>query len=122
MADYREQAIACVSGYVLPRQRQLYAQSGGDLDRMYSMPMDDEMYTHCVVEPGRVYSLGYPRCTCPRVLSGEVTDPEHCQCTKQSILYILRQLEPESRFTVEILDTVLRGGESCRFRITRETK
>jgi hypothetical protein len=29
-------------------------------------------------------------------------------------------LEPNSSFEVEILETVLRGAEHCRFRITKE--
>lgn len=82
--------------------------------------MDDDLYTGKVIEPGHVYELGYHKCTCSKVLSGEVTNPEHCECTRQSILYILNQLEPESIFEVEILETVLRGSEHCRFRITKK--
>ena len=63
--------------------------------------------------------IGYEKCTCPKVLSGQITDPDHCNCTRQSILYILSQQEPDSRFEVEIPETVLRGAEHCRFRITK---
>ena len=74
-----------------------------------------------VNEPGRVYELGYERCTCPKVLSGQITDPDQCNCSRQSILYILGRLEPNSSFEVEILETVLRGADYCRFRITKES-
>ena len=40
--------------------------------------------------------------------SGAIKEPEHCECTRQSILYILDRLEPASVFEVEILETVLR--------------
>ena len=66
------------------------------------------------------YELGYERCTCPKVLSGQITDPDQCNCSRQSILYILGRLEPSSDFEVEIIETVLRGAEHCRFRITKK--
>ena len=66
------------------------------------------------------YELGYERCTCPKVLSGQITDPDQCNCSRHSILYILGRLEPSSDFEVEIIETVLRGAEHCRFRITKK--
>lgn len=73
--------------------------------------MNNDLYTGKVIESGHVYELGYHKCTCPKELSGSAKDPEHCECTRQSILYILRQLEPDSMFEVDILEAVLRGSE-----------
>ena len=42
-----------------------------------------------------------------------------CECSRQSILYILSQLEPDSQFDVRIENTILRGGDCCTFRIMR---
>ena len=53
------------------------------------------------------------------VQSGQVTDLDQCECSRQSILYILSCLEPDSKFEVEILETILRGAEHCRFQITK---
>ena len=122
MNAYYEQAVACVRGYVLPAQRALYEQYQGDFDRIYTEGMGSDAYMGRVLEPGHVYELGYRRCTCPKVLSGEVTDPAHCECTRQSILYILNQLEPETDFQADILGTILRSSEDCRFRITVNRK
>lgn len=120
MENYFELAVSCVKDYVLPMQRQIYEECGGDFDKIYGEAMNSNLYTGKVIEPGHIYELGYPECTCPKVLSGAVSDPEHCECTRQSILYVLHQLEPASMFEVEILKTVLRGSEHCRFRITKE--
>ena len=57
--------------------------------------------------------------SCQKVLSGRVSEPEYCNCSRQSILYTFRRLEPSSVFEVEILETVLHGAEHCRFRITK---
>ena len=73
-----------------------------------------------VIEPGHKYELGYEKCTCPKVLSGKVTDPEQCECSRQSILFILSRMEPDSKFEVEILETILRGAEHCRFQISKD--
>ena len=117
---YYDQAVACVKDYVLPAQTELYRACGGDFDRLYRAAMNANGYFGKVIEPGHIYELGYEKCTYPKVLSGRSTDPEHCDCTGQSILYILGQQEPDSKFEVEIPETVLRGAEHCRFRITRD--
>ena len=67
-----------------------------------------------------VYELSYHSCACPKVLSGQISNPEQSECSRQSILYVLSQLEPNSSFQVEILESVLRGNEHCKFRITKK--
>lgn len=119
MNKYYEQAVACVKDYVLSAQRKLYEKCGGNFDVVYGESMDNEFYTGKVIEPGHIYELGYHSCTCQKVLSGQIRNPEQCECSRQSILYILSQLEPNSSFEVEILETIIRGGEHCKFRITK---
>ena len=116
---YYDQAVACVKDYVLPAQIKLYQSCDGNLDRVYGEAMNGNGYFGKVIESGHVYELGYEKCTCQKVLSGKVTDPELCECSRQSILYILNCLEPDSKFEVDVLETVLRGAEHCRFRITK---
>ena len=117
---YYDQAVTCVKDRVLPVQLELYRSCGGDLDKVYGEAMNGNGYFGKVIEPGRVYELGYEKCTCPMVLSGQVADPDQCNCSRQSILYILSRLEPDSDFEVEIVETVLRGAKHCRFRITKK--
>ena len=117
--EYYDQAVACVKDNVLPAQIKLYQSCDGNLDRVYGEAMNGNGYFGKVIESGHVYELGYEKCTCPKVLSGKVTDPEQCECSRQSILYILSCLEPDSKFEVDVLETVLRGAEQCRFRITK---
>ena len=120
--EYYDQAVACVKDYVLPTQIKLYQSCDGNLDRVYGEAMNGNGYFGKVIESGHVYELGYKKCTCLKVLSSKVTDPEQCECSRQSILYILSCLEPDSKFEVDVLETVLRGAEHCRFRITKNCK
>ena len=117
---YYKQAVACVKDRVLPAQMELYRSCNGDLDKIYGEVMNGNGYFGKVIVPGHVYELGYEKCTCPNVLSGQITDPEHCNCSRQSILYILSHQEPDSEFEVDILETILNGAEHCRFRITKK--
>ena len=117
---YYEQAVTCVTDRVLPAQMELYRACNGDLDRVYGGAMNGNGYFGKVIEPGHKYELGYEKCTCPKVLSGKVTDPEQCECSRQSILFILSRIEPDSKFEVEILETILRGAEHCRFQIRKD--
>ena len=117
--DYRKEAIECVRDYVLPLHKQIYAKYDGDFDRIYSEGYNSKSYQGRVIEPGRVYELSYLECSCPKVKCGLRSNPEQCECSRQSILYILSQLEPDSQFDVRIENTILRGGDRCTFRITR---
>ena len=116
---YREEAIECVKDHVLPLHKQIYAKYDGDFDRIYSEGYNSKSYQGRVIEPGKVYELSYSACSCPKVKCGLRSNPEQCECSRQSILYILSQLEPDSQFDVRIENTILRGGDRCTFRITR---
>ena len=117
--DYRKEAIDCVKDHVLPLHKQIYARYDGDFDRIYSEGYNGKSYQGRVIEPGKIYELSYSECSCPKVKCGLRSNPEQCECSRQSILYILSQLEPDSQFDVRIENTILSGGDRCTFRITR---
>ena len=100
---YREEAIECVKDHVLQIHKQIYAKYEGDFERIYT----------------KIYELSYLECTCPKVKCGLRNHPQQCECSRQSILYILLQLEPDSQFDVRIENTILRGSDRCTFRITK---
>ena len=118
--DYREKAVRCVRETVLPVQRAQFEECGRSLDAQYRKYGDTEGFFAKVLQPSHRYEVGYPKCVCPEVQRGDVTDPAHCECSRQSVLYILEQLLPEKRITVETVETVLSGGTCCRFLVTVE--
>lgn len=79
---YYDQAVVCVKDHVLPAQLELYESCNGDLDRVYDEAMNGSGYFGRVIEPGRVYELGYERCTCPK----DATAPGKASCTSSVIL------------------------------------
>jgi predicted ArsR family transcriptional regulator len=119
VVNYREEAIECVKDSVLPMHKRIYDKYNGDFDRIYTEAYNNNSYTGEVIVPGEVYELSYLECSCPKVNCGLRSCPEQCECSRQSILYILSQLEPDSKFDVQIVNTILRGGDRCTFRITK---
>ena len=115
---YRPCAEACVRDGVLVELRRQFEECGCDLDRQYAKYGRSPYFFADVVEPGTVYEMGYPRCLCPQVEAGFTAAPTHCECSRQSILYVLEELLPGREITVETLETVLDGGSECRFRVT----
>lgn len=97
--DYREKAVRCVRETVLPVQAAQFRACGCDLDAQYRKYGDTESFFAKVLQPGRLYEVGYPKCVCPEVLGGETADAAHCECSRQSVLYILEQLLPERHIT-----------------------
>ena len=117
---YRPSAENCVKGVVLAELRRQFEECGCDLDRQYAKYNRSEYFFAEIVEPGRVYEIGYPRCLCPMVDAGFVAAPTHCECSRQSILYVYQELIPGKTVRVEMLGTVLSGAPECRFRVTVE--
>ena len=116
--DYKKKAIDCVKDTVLPIQRAQFEECGCDLDEQYKKYGNTEMLIARIIEPGHIYEIGYPECVCDEVLSGEVTEASHCECSRNSILYILKDLLPDKDIQVETIHTVLGGAEDCRFKVT----
>ena len=117
---YRPSAVNCVKDVVLTELRRQFEECGCDLDRQYAKYNRSEYFFADIVEPGRVYEIGYPRCLCPQVEAGFVNAPTHCACARQSILYVYGELIPDKTVRVETLRTVLAGDSECRFRVTVE--
>lgn len=114
---YRPCAIDCVKGVVLHELRRQFEECGCDLDAQFTKYGDTEYLFAKVLEPGHLYEMGYPRCFCPMVNEGFVRTPHHCECSRQSILYVLHELLPQKKIDVETIETVLTGAPKCRFRV-----
>lgn len=117
---YRPCAVACVRDTVLPVMRRQFEECGCDLDKQYTRYGRSEFFFADIIEPHHIYEMGYPRCFCPVVEAQLCTSPSHCECSRQSILYILSALLPDKQIEVEPMHTVLSGGHECRFRVTVE--
>ncbi|MCK9159024.1 MAG: hypothetical protein M0P00_00825 [Bacteroidaceae bacterium] len=114
---YRPCAISCVRKYVLKEMQRQFDECGGNLDQQYTKYGRSEYFFADIIESGHVYEIGYPRCFCPMVEQGLVKSAVHCECSRQSILFVLQTLMPEKDILVTKRHTVLENAKECRFRV-----
>ncbi len=58
------------------------------------------------------------RCVCPLVQRGAVRlDPKLCACSAYWVKYLFEEIG-HTPVSVEIVETVARGGQTCRFKIS----
>lgn len=115
--NYKDKAIHYVKGTILPMQRKQFEECGCCLDETGiqngcpQRQLKKDAFMKLVTL--RVF-------VCPDVASGKVKDASHCECSRQSVLYVVGNLLPDKNISVEIIETVLGGAEKCRFKVTVE--
>ena len=72
-----------------------------------------------IVRPGKEFWLIFHQCTCSLHTQGYMNTCLLCECSRQSVLHILRELWPDRRFDVDSEETILNGAPDCRFHITQ---
>ena len=114
---FRECGRNCVQCGTLQVYKDLYEQAAGDLDRFFAIA-DEQPGVRCeTVEKDAVYNLYFLECTCELHKRGYVSTPLLCECSRQSILYVLQSLWKDRTFQVTICESILRGSLHCRMRI-----
>lgn len=114
---FKRCAASCVTKYVLPALKSRCEKCGSNLDLFFSEQEDSEYSFQRVIEKGRVYEMGYPRCLCFMHDMGFAKSKIHCECSRQSIIFVMHELFPDNDFAVETIGTVLGGADKCTFRI-----
>lgn len=119
---YRPCAQNCVKSYVQKEQQRQFDECGGDLDLQYERYGNSEYFFAKIIERGHIYEIGYPvqKCLCPLVSTEFAASKVHCECSRQSMLYVLQTLLPDKKITVELIHSVLTGADECRFRVVVE--
>lgn len=113
-------ASSCIEGRgLLGRFESARDAAGGDIDSFFELLGSAPGVSVEVVEPGRAWAMGYSSCTCPLVAMGLTRDPALCECSRQSVAFVLGRLFPEGRFDVRLEGAILAGGRSCDFLISR---
>lgn len=116
---YRPCAESCVKHYVLAEQQRQFEECGRSLDAQYEKYGRSQYFFADIIEKGHVYEIGYPteECVCPMVSSGMAASPAHCECSRQSMLCVLKTLLPQKDISAELMHSVLTGAKECRFRV-----
>ena len=115
--SFRECGKNCVQCGTLQIYKDLYKQAAGDLDQFFAKANELPGVRCETIEKGSVYDLYFMECTCGLHKQGYVSTPLLCECSRQSILYVLHSLWKDRTFRVAICESILRGSMQCRMRI-----
>jgi hypothetical protein len=109
----------CAEKGVIKVYKDIYDNSCNDLNTFFSeLIMNSKFVGGKAISPSKIYEITFPDCFCDLYKQGYIQTEVICECSRQSLLYILKTLNPEHEYEVEVITTVLRGDKECRFRIT----
>lgn len=97
--------------------QKLYEKANGDLNTFFEEADRLPGVRSEIIEEDSIYHLYFMECTCMFYQQAYVSTPLLCECSKQSILYILHSLWKDKKFSVSICESILRGSPYCKMQI-----
>ena len=97
--------------------RDLFEECEKDLDRFFVRLEEKKNVKGRVVESGNIYELIFTNCDCPIHTEAGIETNSLCECSRQSMICVFRELVPERRFHIECVKSILSGDEICCHRI-----
>jgi len=116
-AFFSECGKNCVNGGTLSVYKKLYEDAKGNMDVFFQMANELPGVKGEVVEKGRVYRLVFLECTCELCKKGYISTPMLCECSRQSVIYLLHSLWKDKNFIVTLCHSILGGATDCEMRI-----
>ncbi|MCR5012281.1 MAG: DUF6144 family protein [Lachnospiraceae bacterium] len=95
----------------------LFEECEKDLDRFFVRLEEKKNVKGRVVESGKIYELIFTNCDCPIHTEAGIETNSLCECSRQSMICVFRELVPERRFHIECVKSILSGDEICCHRI-----
>lgn len=87
-----------------------------NVEELYSV-LAEKLHDHVALEDGQLFFL-YPKCYCSHVKEKPgLVSHSHCNCSAGWIKEMCEQVTAKS-VDVDILQSVIRGAESCKFKVT----
>lgn len=108
---------ACAKPEILPAAQALRAQAAGT-DAFFTLygAQSDAVQTERIV-PGRVYDICYPCCGCPLHTEAGIDGAWLCECSRQSLRWVMERVFPDRRVSVTLRESVLSGAPQCRLQV-----
>ncbi len=99
---FSECAKNCVKCGTLQIYQELYEKANGDLDTFFSEVNKLPGVKSEIIKKGSVYHQHFMECTCMLHRKGYVSTLLLCECSRQSIFYVLHSLWKDKIFRVTI--------------------
>ena len=110
-------AYKCACDALKYLYRDLFVDCNRDLDEFFSRVEEKKNVRGRVVESGKVYDLIFSSCDCPIHTEAGIESNRLCECSRQSMICVFKELVPERRFHIECIKSILSGDEVCCHRI-----
>ena len=119
-ALFRCCAERCARSFPLALYQQAGQRAGENSSAFFSLLGGNAGIRTREIIPQKQYEIWYSECRCDWH-SGGYTDSEAlCECSRQSILYCLEQALPRLKCRVTRKQSILAGGDCCRFLVEIE--
>ena len=113
-------AEMCSRDALIYLYRDLFDSYNGNLDMFFTKVGEKKNVEGRVVESGRVYELIFTSCDCPLHTDVNVNSTRLCECSRQSMICVFKNLVPDRDFRIECVSSILSGDEKCCHRIIFE--
>lgn len=110
----------CLQMGMMDFYRGVQERTGGDIDGFFRSLGEMSGLDTEVVRPGKEFWLIFHQCTCSLHTQGYINSCLLCECSRQSVLHILKELWPDRSFDVDPEGTILGGAQDCRFHIVEQ--
>ena len=115
---FSECAAQCGSDALKNLYHDLFVNCNRKLDEFFSRLNEISGVGGRVIEKGRIYEIIFKSCGCDLHTEANVQSSRLCECSRQSVLWIMNSLAPDKAFSVERIESILQGNQICRFRIS----
>ena len=88
-----------------------------NLDKFFERVEEKKNVRGRVVESGKIYELIFTSCDCPIHTEAGIESNRLCECSRQSMICVFKELVPERRFHIECIKSILSGDEVCCHKI-----
>ena len=108
----------CLQMGMLDFYRGVYERCGGEINDFFQALGELGGLETEIVRRDREFWLIFHQCTCSLHTQGYINSSLLCECSRQSVRHILRELWPDRVFDIDPEGTILNGAPDCRFHIT----
>lgn len=110
----------CADTGILQSYLQLYQTVNGNRDEFYTRLNEIGNVRGEVIVPNKEYCIYFPDCACDIHTKFDINSANLCECSRQSIIYVAKNVWCDSKVRVEQEKTILSGDKECKFRVVFE--
>ena len=114
---FSECAAQCGKDALKYLYQNLFEDCNGNLDVFFSRLKEIKGVNGRVFESGCSYEILFESCNCDLHTEANMNSARLCECSRQSLLWVMEQLVPDRSLSIEKIETILGGAKQCRFSI-----